>query len=412
MHLSNHPTSRLLRSLAVAVLVASGLVATSGPATAAEPPGLSRLLADCNARTGVSGAVTDASGQPVDGAPVMLHAEPDAIDVGERARLRLLGWTRTDSRGCYAIPLYPTQATLRLTLQRQGSLEIVTTTRPAGGAIHQSFGLQSDRARTEQLKRQARTGVRAGGFLGTISSTASEDIERRVGTSPDKTPFALAGDRPLLRDEMQLLKVYAKRPVLVGQWFSSMKGVTQVWRYARGASTSLSSGFSQTGRAGSFTRNTTMDRSAEATVSFPVARGKAGNYYRSYFRYARYIHWYCDGVACGASGYSIRPYSWERGTQVTSGLRVPSVKRTNCSPYKKGSTDSVQGSKAVTWTNGVSIGGDLAIGLGLNLSMSSQTGFTNSAQNVVTFHKRGFLCGVFDSLSGRPGILVARQFAR
>ena len=37
-------------------------------------------------------------GQPVAGAAVMLHAEPDpsAFDEGERARLRLLGWTRTD----------------------------------------------------------------------------------------------------------------------------------------------------------------------------------------------------------------------------------------------------------------------------------------------------------------------------
>ena len=121
-------------------------------------------------------------------------------------------------------------------------------------------------------------------------------------------------------------------------------------------------------------------RSTDATVTFPAARGKAGNYYRSYFRYAKYIHWYCDTVACGAGGYTIRPYSWERGTQVTTGVRVPEVKRDNCSPYKKGSTDNSRGSKAVTWTNGVSIGGDLASALGLNIALSSQTGFTSSAR--------------------------------
>lgn len=413
MHLSNLFISHLGRLVAVALLVTAGLVAIGGATTAAEPPRLSRLLADCNARTGISGGVTDERGLPVAGAAVMLHAEPDRIDVGDRARLRLLGWTRTNSQGCYAIPLYPTKSLLRVTLQREGSLEIVTISPAAGsGAVHQSFGLQADRVRAAQAARQAGDGVRIGGLLGKLVSATSEAVERRVGLAPDKAAFDLPGDRPLLRGDSQLLKVYAKRPVLVGQWFSRMKGVTQVWRYSQGARTSLSSGFSQTGLAGSFSRSTTIDRSADATVAFPVARGKAGNYYRSYFRYAKYLYWYCDGVACGPSGYMIRPYSWERGTQVTTGLRVPSVKRTNCSPYRKGSTDSIEGSQAITWTNGVSIGGDLAIGLGLNLSMSSQTGFTSDAQNVVTFHKRGFLCGVYDSLSGRPGILVARQFAR
>ncbi len=403
MHLSKH--------LIAAVLIATGLVAASGPATAADPPSLSRLLDDCNARSGVSGAVTDGSGMPVAGAAVMLHAEPDAqqVGVGDRVRMRLLGWTRTNARGCYAIPLYPSKAPVRITLQREGSLELVTIPQAVRGvAVHQSFGAQADRARSAA----ARDVVQVGGYVGSVASAAAEALERRVGLAPDISAFDLPGDRPLLQGDTQLLKVYAKRPVLVGQWFSGMKGVAQVWRYSQGARTSLSSGFSQTGRAGSYTRSTTVDRSAEATVAFPVARGKAGNYYRSYFRYAKYIHWYCDGVACGAAGYSIRPYSWERGTQVTTGLRVPAVKRTNCSPYRKGSTDAIQGSKAVTWTNGVSIGGELAIGLGLNLTMSSQTGFSSTAQNVVTFHKRGFLCGVFAPLSGRPGILVARQFAR
>lgn len=391
MHLSFHHTGRLHAVLAAALLVATGLVVTSGPARAAgrgAPPPLSRLLEACTASTGVSGAVTDATGRPVAGAAVMLHGEPDPERLGEgdRVRLRLLGWTRTDPRGCYAIPLGSSQRLLRITLQRAGSLELVTVQQPAGGgAIRQSFGLQADRARA---------------------------LPHLVGPRSDLAPFALAGDRPLLRGDMEVVKVYAKRPVLVGQWFSSMKGVRQVWRYSQGARTSLTSAFSQTGRAGTYSRSTTFDRSAEATVAFPVAHGKAGNYYRSYFRYAKYIHWYCDGVSCGAAGYSIRPYSWERGTQVTTGLRVPSVKRANCSPYKKGSTDAIKGSKAVMWANGVSIGGDLAAGLGLNVALSSQTGFTSSAQNVVTFLKRGFLCGVLGPLGGRPGMLVARQFAR
>ncbi len=392
MHLSNK--LRLRRFLALSALIAMGLLGTGGPATGSQPaaPSLARLLDDCTAPRGVSGAATDETGMPVVDAPVMVHAEPDPARtaVGDRVRLRLLGWTRTDARGCYVIPLSPPTTTLRITLQRESSLEIATVPEPADGApIHQSFGVQADRARESGAARRA-----------------------SVGSSPDAMPLELAGGRPLLRGDMQVVKVYRKRPVLVGQWFSSMKGVRQVWRYSQGATTSMSSAFSQTGRPGSYSRSVTYDRSANAAVAFPVAHGKAGNFYRSYFRYAKYLHWYCDGVGCGVGGYTIRPYSWERGTQVTTGLRVPTVKRSNCSPYRQGSTDSSRGSKAVTWKNGVSIGGDLAAGVGLNISFSSQTGFTSTAENVVTFQKRGFLCGVYDSLSGRPGMLVARQFAR
>ncbi len=391
MHLSN--LFRLRRFLALSALITTGLAVT-GPSVAAQPamPSLSRLLDDCTARNGVSGAATDDNGMPIVGAPVMVHSEPDPVRgaVGERVALRLLGWTRTDEGGCYAIPLHRPSATLRITLQREGSVEIVTVPEPADQMpIHQSFGLQADRARESGAARRGTVGLR-----------------------PDTMPIDLAGDRPLLRGDTQVVKIYRKRPVLVGQWFSSMKGVRQVWRYSQGATTSLSSAFSQTGRPGSYSRSVTYDRSAHAAVAFPVAHGKAGNYYRSYFRYAKYVHWYCDGVACGVGGYTVRPYSWERGTQVTTGLRVPAVKRNNCSPYRKGSTDSSRGSQAVTWRNGVSIGGDLAAGVGLNISFSSQTGFTNAAENVVTFQKRGFLCGVQGPLSGRPGMLVARQFAR
>lgn len=422
MTLSHRRSTHLIRLIAVVLLTSTGLAVSAAPSATTEtrtPPSLPGLLHACNAAHGVSGAVTDSSGLPVAGAPVIVHAEPQppAVKAHERTSLRLLGWARTDRRGCYHVPLSSPAIgdgiiDVRVTLQRHGSLEFVTVSHAAAdGAIHQSFGLQADRARVAVDSAADRAAVQLGGFQATIPTTASEALLRAVGPRPDATPFALAGDRPLLRGDTEVLKVYAKRPVLVGQWFSSMKGVRQVWRYSQGATTELSSAFSQTGRAGSFSRSTTMSRSTDATVAFPVANGKAGNYYRSYFRYAKYIHWYCDGVACGVAGYTIKPYSWERGTQMTTGIRVPSVRRTNCTRYVPGSHDTSRGSKAVTWTNGVSIGGDLAIGLGLNLSMSAQTGFTSSAENVVTFQKRGLLCGVFGPLSGRPGMLVARQFA-
>lgn len=188
-----------------------------------------------------------------------------------------------------------------------------------------------------------------------------------------------------------------------------MNGVTQSWRYGKSASSELASAESLSGRIGTWQRSLTYSRSTNASVAFPSTSGKTGIYYRTYFRYARYCHWYCDGVACAVDGQEVRPYSWERGTQVTRGVPVPSVKKRNCSHYVAGSSDDSEGSRAITWTNGVEVTGDLKGVVG-GVSLSSRTGFTTHAENLVTFHTHGWLCGVFGPLSNRPGALVARRW--
>lgn len=54
-------------------------------------------------------------------------------------------------------------------------------------------------------------------------------------------------------------------------------------------------------------------------------------------------------------GTSIRRTSWERGTQVTSGLKAPATKKKNCSNYAAGSQDGTAISTAVTWSDGISL---------------------------------------------------------
>jgi hypothetical protein len=233
-----------------------------------------------------------------------------------------------------------------------------------------------------------------------------------VGAAPDRGPLPLATDAPLKYVVIKRIETYRKRPVLVGQWFSTLKGVEQTWKYSEGASSSLGSATSMTGRVGSYEKSQTYARSTNATVTFPKARGKVGKYYRSYFSYAKYAHVYCDEVACGTFKYSIRPYKWERGTQVISGIPQFKVDRDNCSRYAPDSWDTSGGSTAITWTNGVSVGGDLAGDLGLNVSLSARTGFTSHAENVIHFNRRGLLCGKYGPLSGSPRVLAARPLRR
>jgi hypothetical protein len=410
-----------LLSPVVALLLAAGLPTAS----AADPPSLRSLLAACSRDDGVSGVVTEGRGGPLAGAPVMVHAVVDGP--APRAELPLLGWTRTDDDGCYHVALRAGRAlasaadpygvvNLTVTLQRPDGLEIVNLPRRlvardgaprlqrvdapraslrlakaavAGrgavtGALHQSFGPQADAAR------------------------ASAD----VGVAPDRTPLPVRTDAPLTSTIVKRVEVFGKRPVLVGQWFSTLKGIDQTWKYTEGATSTLGSLLKVLGPGSHYEKSQTYAKSTSATVTFPPAHGRVGKYYRTYFRYARYAHIYCDPVACGTVGYTVRPYKWERGTQVISHIPHFRVKGRYCSKYAARSRDESQGSVAITWSDGVSVGGDLAAEIGANVSLSSRTGFTNEAQNLVVFGRRGRLCGKYGPLSGSPRILAARPWPR
>ncbi len=373
----------------------------------------------------MSGAATDSDGEPVAAAPVMVHAE--RITTAQRTRQPLLGSTRTDADGCYHVSLAATRGlaraadpygvvNLQVTLQRPDGLELVNLPRRLV-LRHETLRLQAVNARRPMLRLPtsgtAWTGEVAGAVhqsFGPQAAAGRPSVE--VGVVPDRGPLPKQTDAALKYVVLKRVKTYRKRPVLVGQWFSTLKGVEQTWRYSEGASSSLGSATSMTGKVGSYKKGQTYSRSTTATVTFPQARGKVGKYYRSYFSYAKYAHYYCDGVACGAFKYSIRPYKWERGTQVISRIPQPKVKGKYCSKYAARSRDESEGSAAITWSDGVSVGGDLGGALGLNVSLSSRTGFTNAAQNLVQFGRRGRLCGAYGPLSGSPRILAARPWPR
>jgi hypothetical protein len=404
-------------------VVAAGL---SVPAASGEdPPTLRTLLDSCNRAEGVSGAVTDRQGVPVSDAPVMVHAHVDTTQ--QRVELPLLGTTRTDGRGCYHVPLRATRqlalaadpygvVNLEITLQRPDGLEFVNLPRRLvvrdGSVVLQGVDTARPSLRMPTAGRGWGEGV-AGALHQSFGEQADRDRSTHgVGVAPDRGPLPLQTDASLRYMVVKRTKVYDKRPVLVGQWFSTLKGVEQTWTYSQGASSTLGSALKVIGPGSGYEKGQTYAKSTSATVTFPPAHGRVSKYYRTYFRYALYSHYYCDGVACGLVAQEIRPYKWERGTEVISHVPQFKVKGKYCTKYEAHSRDESKGSVAITWSDGVKVGGELAEELGLELSLSARTGFTNEAQNEIEFGRHGRLCGKYGPLSGSPRILTARPWPR
>lgn len=390
-------------------------------------------------------------------AVVVLYAEPNRrAPLGKMVTIPTIGSTRTDADGCYRIPIRSSDrltraadkyglVNLMLVLQRPGQLEMTTVSRslfaagsritmrqvntadarpaalyrPTGksvavrGAIHQSFGPQADQQRREAhaARTSVASTVTAGGFEGTTAGTGYESSTAPEAGLPTSTTDTNLDTSKRLKTTEKVDEIYSKRPVLVGQWWSSMAKVQQTWKYTEGASSQLGTAEKFYSGGGSYEKGETRAKSSQSDVTFPTSHGKSGLYFLSFWRYAKYDTWWCsaDTGDCTITVSRVKPYSWERGAKVVRGLGVPKTPRKNCSPYVKGAIDTTRGTRAVTWTNGVNVGGDLAKEIGANFSLQSQTGFTQSAENVVHYRRHGWLCGVFGPLS-KPGAVLARKF--
>ncbi|WP_284537051.1 hypothetical protein [Nocardioides sp. T2.26MG-1] len=242
------------------------------------------------------------------------------------------------------------------------------------------------------------------------SSTADARlVPARATTSPAS---AFVDDPVLARGgggvRWTMVNDFGKRPVLVGQWWSTNPGTMQRWVYSKGATSALEAAFTLAGDNGEYKHSETNTSSSTGSVGFPKVNGKAGKFFYSFFKYGRFKAEEYD-YATGKwyyIGHWVRRTHWAKGQDDASGIKVPATKPKNCAPYLPGGDDTTEKSTAVTWTNGVNLSGTMKGILG-SVSLSSRTGFSTTATNYVLFHKRGRLCGVFGDLH-KPGALVAR----
>ncbi len=115
-------------------------------------------------------------------------------------------------------------------------------------------------------------------------------------------------------------------------------------------------------------------------------------------------------MACGVFEYSVRPYKWERGTQVIS--RIPQFKVNGESargtpPQRDASGGSARSPGPTEYG-----GRELAGAMGVDVSLSARTGFTGEAEIFLVFSRGGLLCGKYGPLSGTPRMLAARPWSR
>jgi hypothetical protein len=387
--------------------------------------------------------VTQPNGTPIAVAGVDLFIEPDVttLAIGEAADLTLVRHTITDNAGCYTLALPDPsvllgaadsvgRVDLTVLVHRPDRLEFRTipftlTTTTVGGDIRLLVA-RTDTTEISNDLNSVDTSLPALGdfsesFSGVATSGASENValtDDPDGTTArpdvvstvvaDPTSNALASTGGARWVKVQGL---GKRSVVVGQFWSSMAGVRQTWEFGRGASSELGAAWSTSGAAGNFEQGRTWTATTDATVTFPEAIGRVGNYYRTTFTFGLFDfqtydyqtgRWYYAGT-------SMRRTGWSRGTAVTSGLAVPRTVQSNCSHYVAGSTDTTVSSRARTWSDGVSLSAEM-FHLLTSVKLSSRTGFTQHARNSVTFTNGGWLCGVDGALWNKPGALVARQF--
>jgi len=361
---------------------------------------------------------------------VSLYAEPSEavmrnLVVDAAANFTFLGTTTTTLDGCFNIPMTSAwlaaadaqgRLDLRVMINRPTQIEmrvlpIVVTATPAGGAqlavAPATVSLVDGDSAVQGSLVENFTGTtgqaQIDGAVDTTDGSApvNQAVSSDFALAPTTTP-ATNGVRWVLRQD------YGQRSTVVGQWWSNTAGVTESWIYGKSSSSELGAAWSQSGAPGSYSRSKTYTSTTDATVQFPDATGKAGQFYRSFFKYGKYDMQVWDYIAGRwfYVGTGIRRTSWERGTAVTTGLAVPSSNTDNCSPYAAGSTDNSSVSKAVTWTDGVSLSVPMQVALA-SVTLSSRTGFTTTAKNHVHFSAKGRLCGRFGPLS-HPGALIAR----
>jgi hypothetical protein len=394
-------------------------------------------------RSGISGFVTAPSGAPVAVAGVDLFIEPDVASVAddEPAELTLIGHTLTDGAGCYALA-YPNASTLlaaadsvghldlTILVHRPGKLEfrtlpVMLTTAEVGGDVHLDVVAATSAAAFDDSGNVDRSSAVLGDFdqsFGGIETSAVDSADQ----APTGDPEAVASQRDVVSTVVAdpttnslsstggvrwvKRQGYGSRSVVVGQFWSTMDGVKQTWTYGRGATSELGAAWSVTGAAGSFSHSDTWTEASTASVTFPPSHGKVGNYYRTNFRFGLFDEQVYDYILGRwiYVGSAIRETSWERGVSVTTGVPVPSTAKRHCEMYNRGAKDHTSTSVARTWSDGVSLSGQMAAILG-DVTLSSRTGYDVHARNDVTFIRSGWLCGVDGPLS-RPGAMVARRF--
>lgn len=179
-------------------------------------------------------------------------------------------------------------------------------------------------------------------------------------------------------------------------------GVTQSLTYGTGQSTSLSIGFSKSGKYGSYTAGGSETETSSSSQSFPDQRKPGFFRFRTEWRVAKYLQ------VCGGGKTDVGPFfkhivrsnGWLGGDDIRKASRAPKAKF--CITELAGSNFHTSNERATTVSAGLTVA---EVDFGVNM----QTGYDTSAELNLHFNKQRHLCGTGNLPAPQAGIVVVKR---
>lgn len=175
--------------------------------------------------------------------------------------------------------------------------------------------------------------------------------------------------------------------------FSTIAGVTQVFTYGSGQSSTLGIGDSTSGDDGSFSADGTTSISTDFVQGFNPQVGRSFNDWQTWFEIGEYYQ------ACPAQDFWYTwPFQWNAGTFYAHPAGAPGA--THCTPENPGDS----GTQYTTTASTVKLGWNSGA---LGFDGTAQTGYSYTAEIEFKYTVKAQLCGVNNTPPNSPGVLVA-----
>ncbi|MFI5734109.1 hypothetical protein ACIA49_28600 [Kribbella sp. NPDC051587] len=394
---------------AVAVSLLAGLLPVT-PAGAADAAGIGvvsgRVAAGVDESVVAHGMVKTTSGKSAASVPVVLYAWPgndvtEKMQVGDEATLQQLSETTAGADGSFQLKLTDLSALAPVT----GPDGIVNFEIVAGeGESAVPFGFPR-KVSTVAGKKTLIDAVADPSAAGQPEAPPLLSIDLAAGKIVDKTPVetAVVDGEPLAEGDegfvkgctVTLVESYGARWTFIGVHYNDTTKVTTDFGYVRDATSELGVGLSATGKQGSFKASGTMARSTNGSINFDTVGDFQDRYRKTQFRYGKYR------VICTRPGgipvpyYEARATAWVAASDSWKPKGSPKIDyANNCAKQQANVTVTMANTRAVTFSNGVTIGAEIGI------ELSSRTGYSRTSTVAYRFNASGRqLCGT----TGAPG---------
>ena len=329
----------------------------------------------------------------VAGAKIVLYANPPPAFLkkhqhrGYSVPMKRIGTTTTNKRGYYAVTLSATG--LRLARAYAFGKPSVVNLEIAAYVKH--VGAARWFSRTVRLGTLAAMDVPAASPLAMAPEVANLDIPDSVPAPPASLRSALGAQKPgnpYYCDTHYYSKNLGVRNTIVGSTYSNMSNVTMGFTYTRGADSSLGlsvsvippPGFTGWDALGyDMSLGGQSNVSSTATIPYASHHGFNSTLYKTGFAYALYFQ-QCVG------GYT-QSVSFAGGRTVGTGYS-PASDNHWCRYYNAASAPvQFNNQSAYQFTAGVNISA------WINFNLSSETGYSSTAEADYTLPKGGYLCG-------------------